>query len=445
MSEKASRFIPMERKSSLIIRDVEKCVHCGSCLDICMKNKESVTRYVQSDSTWNDSCVNCGQCIATCSEGALSSRSYIDEVKKHIADTKKTVIFSISPAVQAGLREAFKLDADILCEGQIIDALRHLGGDYVFDTGFSTDLSIIEEGTAFLMRLYEQKSLPVFTSRCPAFVKHMEREYPEKMVYLSSVKSPISIQGATIKTYVAEQLDLDSASIVNVIVTPCIAKKEEILRAELCDAGVFAGSNNIMDNDYVITTQELAEWIKSEKFDFKCLNTKAVYDNGMGRGSGAAVISENSGGVTEAVLRMLYRVLTGEAEPEDLLAYKSLRGFSQVKGAEVVIKELTLKVAVVYGLDAVNRLISGGYYKTFDFIEVMTCPGGCIGGAGQVNSNIKPDMKTLRKARMDTLYQRDEEMVLHNALDNDEIYTIYNNFYGFPLSALARQLLHTVR
>ena len=445
MSEKSSHDIPVKHKDSLIIKDAKKCMYCGKCLDICMKNINIVTRYLQSSSVGNYVCVNCGKCITVCPKGALSSRSYVNDIKKNIVDTNKTVIFSISPAVQAGLREAFRLGPDLLTEGQIIDALRQLGGDYVFDTGFSADISIIEAGTELLMRLYRQKSLPVFTSSCPAWVKYMEREYPEKAYHLSSVKSPISIQGATIKTYVADQLNLESESIVNVIVAPCIAKKEEIFREELCDVGVLAGSSIVRDNDYVVTTQELVEWIKSEDISFRALDANADYDSYLGKGSGAAVITENSGGVTEAVLRMLYCVLTGEAGPSDLLNYQPVRGFSQVKAAEVVIKEIPLKVAVVCGLDAVDQLMNEEYYKTFDFIEVMTCPGGCVGGAGQSNNIVTLAPWKLRKKRMETLCQMDEIMEIHNALNNEEIAKIYKAFYGFPFSALSRQLLHIFR
>lgn len=445
MSEKSLDCVPVKQDSLSLVKDTEKCVHCGNCLDACMENLDIVRRYIKAGAVGPYPCVGCGQCIAACPEGALGSQSYVGAVRKAIADFNKVVVFSVAPAVRVGLGEAFRLKSGALVEGQIIDALRKLGADYVFDVTFSADLTIIEEGTAFLTRLAGQEDLPVFTSCCPAWVKHMETEYPEKARHLSTAKSPIAMQGATIKSYFAEEKKLNSADIVTVTVAPCTAKKEEIARRELCDASILAGSSLQRDNDYVITTQELAEWMRAEGLDFERLNAAAVYNSFLGRGSGAAVIFGNTGGVMEAVLRMLYRVLTGEPDPLDLLTYEPVRGFSQVKGARLEIGGIPVNVAVVYGLDAADRLIDGGYYRAFDFIEVMTCPGGCISGAGQPRGRIVPVTDGLREARTDALYQADAALPLHNALDNPEIARAYHCFFGQPLSAMARQLLHTNR
>ncbi|SDY23305.1 [FeFe] hydrogenase, group A [Eubacterium barkeri] len=443
MAERTLRCIPVDPGHPTIVKDEDKCVGCGNCLDMCMENVGVVTRYLREGAVGPYPCVGCGQCTTVCPEGALTVRSHVDAVKQAIADPDAIVVFSTSPAVRVGLGDAFGQKPGAFVEGQLVDALRQLGGDYVLDVTFAADLTVMEEGTEFLKRVVEGENLPQFTSCCPAWVRHAENHYPGILPLISTAKSPISMQGATIKTYFAEQMDISAERIVSVAVAPCAAKKAEINRPELRDAGEYLGDGILRDNDYVITTQELAQWMKAEEITFAALNPYVTYDRLLGRGSGGAVIFGNTGGVMEAALRMAYTALTGERAPEELLDYAPVRGLSQVKGAEVAIAGTVIRVAVVHGLDAADRMIEGGYYKAFHFIEVMTCPGGCISGAGQPNAMVIPVPESLRKARIASLYQNDGDVAMRYAMDNPEITKIYNAFYGKPLSAMAKQLLHT--
>lgn len=325
----------------------------------------------------------------------------------------------------------------------MVSAIRKLGADYVFDVAFSADLTIMEEGTEFLGRLLSARGpLPQFTSCCPAWVKYVETFYPERIGNLSSAKSPISMQGAVIKTYFAREKGIDPEKIVNVAVAPCSAKKFEIMRKELGSAGCFMGMPQIRDNDYVLTTSELAEWIASEHIDFEQLEPSA-FDPVLGEGSGAGVIFGNTGGVMEAALRMTYSTVTGK-EPEDLLMeYEPVRGLEQIKETSVTVGEHTVRAAVVYGTRAAGELISSGKIDTYDFVEVMTCPGGCISGAGQPDNGVVPVPDHVRAARIRSLYEADRQRDVRNSMDNKELQRLYEKFLGSPVSGKAEILLHT--
>lgn len=329
-------------------------------------------------------------------------------------------------------------------EGKMVALLRKLGAKYVLDTNFSADLTILEEGTELIRRLTKQtKPLPQFTSCCPAWVKYLEIYHPDMRDNLSTAKSPIGMQGPTVKTYFAKKMNLDPTKIVNVAVTPCTAKKYEIRREEMCDAGKYLGIEGMRDMDYVITTRELAKWAKEENIDFASLEDSS-FDPLMGEASGAGVIFGNSGGVMEAALRTAYEIMTGQNAPADLLNYTPVRGLDDVKEASVEINGMTVNIAVIFGTknasEFIEKMKNGD--KQYHFIEVMTCPGGCIGGGGQPKDT-KYQGDILRAKRIAGLYNRDQSMTLRKSHENPEIKQLYAEFYQEPMSDLAEEMLHT--
>ena len=269
----------------------------------------------------------------------------------------------------------------------------------------------------------------------------MENFHPDKTKYLSSAKSPIGMQGAVIKTYFAHKKHIDPEKIISVAVTPCTAKKAEIAREELCDAGKLLNIEEMRDNDYVITTKELVQWCKEEGMDLGKI-TPSKYDSVLGEGTGAGMIFGNTGGVMEAALRTVYRVLEGKEAPADFYQLRPVRGLNNRKEAEVSIAGKNLRVCILYGTAAAEEFMAedmSGYH----FVEVMTCPGGCISGAGQPDCGSVPVSDAVRKKRIASLYQADERAQYRNSMDNPEIGTIYHEFFKEPLSILSEKLLHT--
>ena len=285
-----------------------------------------------------------------------------------------------------------------LVQGKMVALLRALGVDYVLDTNFAADLTIMEEASELVERITTgNKPLPQFTSCCPAWVKFAETYYPEMLPHISSAKSPIGMQGPTIKTYFAKKMGIDPAKIVNVALTPCTAKKFEIRRDEMRDAGKYLGIDDMRDMDYVITTRELARWAKEENIDFSSLED-SNYDQLMGEASGAGVIFGNTGGVMEAAVRTAYYLITGERPPQNLYQLEAVRGYDGLREASLEIAGITVNLAIVHGTanarKMIDRVKQGG--KPYHFIEVMTCPGGCIGGGGQPK-NFDLDADEIRK------------------------------------------------
>lgn len=441
MNKNIPSHVIIEDTNPSIIRDESLCAECGHCIGVC-KEEIGVYSHYENDEYSLYKCINCGQCVSACPENALSGKEEYHYVKKEIENPDKIVIFSTSPSVRVGLGDCFKDKKGEFVEGEMVTALRKLGADYVFDVTFSADLTIMEEGTEFIKRILSEKSvLPQFTSCCPAWVKFVETFYPDKIPHLSSAKSPIGMQGATIKTYFAKKMNLDPRKIVNVAVTPCTAKKFEIRRKELNDSSKYNNIENMRDTDYVITTKELAKWIEEENIDFNNLN-KSNFDSILGKGTGGGLIFGNSGGVMEAALRTAYKVLTKEEPPENLLNFTPVRGLNNFKEAEITIAGKKLKVAIIHGTVTAEKCILENM-NDYDFIEVMTCPGGCISGGGQPVGNIIPVPDFVRINRIKSLYNEDKKMKLRNSIDNPEIINIYNEFYNSPLSELSEMLLHT--
>ncbi|WP_053984510.1 rubrerythrin [Niameybacter massiliensis] len=436
--------VPIEEENPSIIRNEEKCIKCGMCKNICKDYIEVLGTYDLANTSDRAICIHCGQCANVCPVESITEKKEYTKVKETINDPDKIVIFSTSPSVRVALGEEFGLEDGSFVQGQMVAMLRTLGADYVLDTNFSADLTIMEEATELLERIKTgNKPLPQFTSCCPAWVEFAELYYPDILPHLSTAKSPIGMQGPTIKTYFSKKMDIDSKRIINVAVTPCTAKKFEIRRKEMNAAGRYHGIDDMRDMDYVITTRELAEWAKEENIEFNQLE-ESQYDNLMGEASGAGVIFGNTGGVMEAALRTAYEFILKEKAPQTLYELKPVRGMEEMKEATLTIGEHTLNLAVIYGTGNVRKLIEQlkTNEKQYHFIEVMTCPGGCIGGGGQPKDRAYKGNE-LRQKRVDGLYKRDQYMRKRASHENEEIQKLYETFYGKPLSELAEQMLHT--
>lgn len=436
--------VPIELNNPSIMRDEKLCIKCGQCKEICTNFIGVHDTYNLEDTENIAVCINCGQCANVCPVSSITEKYDYISVKNAIHNKDKVVIFSTSPSVRIALGEEFDMADGSFVEGRMVALLRELGGDFILDTNFAADLTILEEASELIERVTKKTApLPQFTSCCPAWVKYAETYHPDMLEHISSSKSPIGMQGPTIKTYFAKKMGIDPTKIINVAVTPCTAKKFEIIREEMNAAGKYLGIEAMRDMDYVITTRELSKWAKEENINFKSLND-STFDKIMGEASGAGVIFGNTGGVMEAALRTAYKYITGENPPAKLYDLEPVRGMSDVKTAVLPIGDLTIKVAVIYGTKAASKFINT--IKTtkeeFHFVEVMTCPGGCIGGGGQPKGTLlKGD--ELRQKRIDGLYSRDNEMQLRNSYENSEILKLYEEFYKKPLSELAVKLLHT--
>lgn len=434
--------VPIEADNPSIVRNESLCIKCGQCSNVCTSPVGVLGTYALEQTGDRAICIHCGQCANVCPVGSITEVYEYPEVKAAVQDKDKIVIVSTSPSVRVALGEEFGLPKGAFVQGKMVALLRALGVDYVLDTNFAADLTIVEEASELLARIKGEtdKPLPQFTSCCPAWVKFAETYYPELLPHVSTAKSPIGMQGPTIKTYFAQKMGIDPRKIVNVALTPCTAKKFEIRREKMNAAGKKLGIAELRDMDNVITTRELALWAKEAGIDFTSLED-SDFDKFMGEASGAGVIFGNTGGVMEAALRTAYAYLTGEQPPKEILKLEPVRGYDGLREASVEIAGRVINVAVVYGTENVRKLIAGGIEK-YHFIEVMTCPGGCIGGGGQPK-DFAYDADAARKARIDGLYERDAEMELHLSHENKEIQQLYQEFYDTPLSDMAEAMLHT--
>ncbi len=439
-SDKSTLPVDMSNKS--LVRDPNKCILCGDCVRMCKEVQGiGVLDFIGRGScvrvgpafgkNLNEvECVYCGQCATVCPTGALTVKSDIDKVWKAIYDPNKTVVFQIAPAIRTAIGESFGVYDGELAMGKTAAALRRLGVDRVYDTSFAADLTTIEEGTEFLKRLETGEKLPQFTSCCPAWVKYVEQFYPEFVPNLSSCKSPQQMFGALAKKYLPEELGIKREDLFVVSVMPCTAKKFEASRPEFSNEGV-------PDVDAVITTQEVVKMINQGGLVFSELAPEAL-DMPFGFKTGAGVIFGTTGGVTEAVLRL------ASAENKEVsrnYEFHDVRGFDGLKEAEVKIGDKIVRVAVVNGLANTRELlekIKNGQAE-YDIIEVMSCRGGCVGGAGQPLPN---DMSA-RERRKNALYDCDSVQTLHNAADNPFVQETYRKWLKSPNSPVAHKLLHT--
>lgn len=427
-----------------LYRDESACLKCGKCRETC----ETVTGlnefYGVNAKNKPRICLGCGQCINTCGTNALREKSNYKEVFEALNNYDKILVVSTAPAVRVALAEEFGYEAGKYDEGKMISALRMLGFDYVFDITFGADLTTMEETSELIKRIYKKdKPLPMFSSCCPAWVKFVEIFEPELLPHLSTVKSPILMQGTVIKTFFAREKKYKPEDIIHVVITPCTAKKFEITKEELSVAGKFNFIEGVKDVDYILTTRELAHMIRQLNIPYGNLE-EGKYDKIFTRGSGAGVIFGSTGGVTEAVLREMNFMLTGNEPSERLLKLEKVRGLQGVKEYEINIDGGIVKVAVVSGIRNVHNLIQKLKNKEvdYDFVEVMACNGGCIGGGGQPKTQI-PISDELKLKRIEGLYKKDEDLDIRCAHKNPEIKELYNKFLGVPLSDLSKELLHT--
>lgn len=434
--------VPIEADNPSIVRNESLCVKCGQCRNVCTSPIGVLGTYALEQTGDRAICIHCGQCANVCPVDSITEVYEYPEVKAAVEDKDKIVIVSTSPSVRVALGEEFGLPKGAFVQGKMVALLRALGVDYVLDTNFAADLTIVEEASELLARITgaTDKPLPQFTSCCPAWVKFAETYYPELLPHISTAKSPIGMQGPTIKTYFAQKMGIDPRKIVNVALTPCTAKKFEIRREEMNAAGQKLDIPELRDMDNVITTRELALWAKEAGIDFVSLED-SDFDKLMGEASGAGVIFGNTGGVMEAALRTAYAYFTGEQPPKEMLKLEPVRGYDGLREASVELAGRVINVAVVHGTENVRKLVAAGIEK-YHFIEVMTCPGGCIGGGGQPK-DFAYDADAARKARIEGLYERDAEMELHLSHENKEIQRLYQEFYDEPLSELAESMLHT--
>ena len=436
--------VPIEADNPAIRRIENICIKCGQCRDIC-RDYISVLGYYDLSKT-NDTavCIHCGQCANVCPVSSITETPEMDAVIAAAKDPDKVLIVSTSPSVRVSLGEAFGMQRGSFVEGKMIALLRKLGADYVLDTNFAADMTIVEEASELVERLTtHNKPLPQFTSCCPAWVKFAEIYYPELLPNISSAKSPIGMQGPTIKTYFAKKMGIDPKKIVNVALTPCTAKKFEIRRGEMNASARYLDLPGLRDMDHVITTHELADWAKKAGIDFSSLED-SKFDKLMGEASGAGVIFGNTGGVMEAAVRTAYEFVTHEPAPKELYTLEPVRGMQEIREAAVEIGTLRLQLAVIYGTSNVRRFLSMAKEsgKHYDFIEVMTCPGGCIGGGGQPKADVE-ERRTMVDSRIESLYKRDAQMKLRKSHENPELKQLYEEFYRKPLSPIAEEMLHT--
>lgn len=436
--------VPIEEDNVSIMRIEEKCIKCGQCKNVCSDYVSVLGNYDLEKTNDSPICVYCGQCANVCPTGSIVEKYEYPDVIKAILDPEKIVIVNTSPSVRASLGEEFGLEDGAFVEGKMVGLLRKLGVDYVLDTNFAADLTITEEASELIERITKkERPLPQFTSCCPAWVAFAETYYPNLLPHISTVKSPIGMQGPTVKTYFAKKVGIDPNKIINVALTPCTAKKFEIRRDEMNAAGRYYGTPKMRDMDYVITTREVALWARENNIDFLSLED-SKFDAFMGEGSGAGVIFGNTGGVMEAALRTAYEYITKETPPAQLLHLTPVRGMEQIREATVHIADYSVHVAVLYGTANARKIIESLEMgdKKYDFIEVMTCPGGCIGGGGQPkDKQFKGD--SLREKRIESLYRRDDAMEIRASHKNPQIIQLYEEFYGHPLSELAEEMLHT--
>ncbi len=454
----------VDRSSYAIVRDMDKCVLCKRCVRTCIDLQEvgvlEATRrgYSTLISTFMDKpildviCINCGQCINRCPTGALRAKDPSDEIWKAIDDPTKHVVIQTAPSIRAAIGEEFGLPPGHSMTGQMVTALRMIGFDRVFDTNFAADLTIMEEGTELLLRLKRkylfgdpEVKLPQFTSCSPGWIKFIEHYYPEHLDYLSTCKSPQQMFGAIIKTFYAQEMQIDPANIVTVAVMPCTAKKFECNRPEMNASGY-------KDIDYGLTTRELAQMIKEAGIYLPEL-PKSYFDEPFGNASGAGLIFGATGGVMEAALRTVYEIVTGREVPFENLDITPCRGMDGVRQGSVILTDVKdewrflegfeVKFMIAHGTSNARKVMEAlihGELDDYHFVEIMACPGGCIGGGGQPI----PTSPEIRRKRAEAIYNEDKELPIRKSHENPHIKYIYEKFLvDGPCGHISHKLLHT--
>jgi NADP-reducing hydrogenase subunit HndD len=440
-----------EDTSPAILRDVDKCIMCRRCETMCNdvqtvgvlsainRGFESVVAPAFERNLDHSECTYCGQCVAVCPTAALTEVDHTNQVIRLLADPNKTVIVQTAPAVRAALGEEFGMEAGTLVTGKMVASLRRLGFDYVFDTDFAADLTIMEEGAELLDRLTKylngdkEAKLPMLTSCCPGWVSFFEHHFPDMLDIPSTARSPQQMFGAIAKTYFAEKINVKRENLVVVSIMPCVAKKYECTRDE------FSVNGN-PDVDYALSTRELANLIKRANINFNKLPDEE-FDTPMGESTGAAVIFGTTGGVIEAATRSAYELQTGKKLEK--VDFNQLRGMEGIRSAKVDFDGLELNIGIAHGLGNARKLLEDikAGKSQYHAIEIMACPGGCIGGGGQP---LHHGDSSILKARQKAIYQEDSNKPIRKSHENPSIIKLYEEFLGKPLGKKSHHLLHTV-
>lgn len=433
--------------SKAIVRDMDKCIMCRRCETMCNEVQtvgalSAINRGFNAvvspafEVPLEDSvCTHCGQCVAVCPTGALCEAEHNWDIVKQLVDPDKVVVIQTAPAVRAALGEEFGMEPGTLVTGKMVAALKALGFDYVFDTDFAADLTIMEESAELIDRLTKfldgdkDVALPILTSCCPAWVNYFESQFQDLLDIPSSARSPQQMFGAIAKTYFAEKINVPREKMVVTSVMPCLAKKYEASRDELGQ-----------DVDIVISTRELAGLIRQANIDFNNLEEEE-FDQPLGESTGAAVIFGTTGGVIEAATRTAYEKLTGKSLEK--VDFHALRGFEGVRSATVPIGDFDLNIGIAHGLGNARDLleeIRSGNPRNFHAIEIMACPGGCIGGGGQPYHHGNAEILKKRQA---AIYAEDKNKTIRKSHENPAIIELYEKFLDYPMSPKAHKLLHT--
>ena len=447
MTKEELRFKELEKKElsvcASLCRDNSKCILCGKCVQKCqeIQGVDAIGTGHRSNKTEICSvfeklidevaCTFCGQCTNVCPTGAISERNYLQEVKDAINDQNKIVLVQTAPATRVTIGETQGMPPGSLITGKMVAALRRLGFNKVLDTNFGADLTIMEEGTELIGRIQNKGIFPMITSCCPGWIKFIEHFFPEQLEHLSSCKSPHQMFGAVAKTYYAKKNNFDPKNIVVVSIMPCTAKKFEAQRPEMKNLG-------LKDVDYVLTTRELGDWLNSENIKLSELPDE-FYNPILGVSSGAGAVFGATGGVMEAALRTVADIL--ERKDLDKLDYTEVRGMQGIREASLKIAGMDINVAIAHDLKNARKImqdIKDGKSK-YHFIEIMACPGGCIGGGGQPI----PTTQEIIKKRASAIYHQDAILPIRKSHKNPEIIALYKEFLDAPGSDIAHKMLHT--
>lgn len=417
-----NKAVRIDEDNESIKRIKERCINCGRCKTIC--HDEIGINY--NDKCKKAVCINCGQCILNCPVGALVPKYDYKKVLNYLHDTDKIVTISVAPAVRTSIGEGFGLNPGTFLEKELVGALKEIGFDYVFDVTTGADMTVMEEAYELVDRLKNKKTLPMFTSCCPSWVKYLEIYHPDKLNHLSTVKSPIGIQSSIINTYFLNMMNIPKDKIINVVVVPCTAKKYEVKRTEI-------------SMDIAITTSELVLLLKESGIDIKKVKPKE-FDSLLSKGSGGGLIFGRSGGVLESVLRCVNYIITGEDKIIDSLALEENKKSGTINKTTINIGPYKLRVASLQGMKNIEEILKD--LDNYDFIEVMNCPLGCVSGGGQVLSPINK-MDDINIKRALSLDSDDKSNTIRFCYKNPNVINIYQTYLGYPNSPKALKLLHT--
>lgn len=411
-------------ENNVAIKRNDKCINCGMCKTTCIK-REGMDFEDKSEL-----CVNCGQCVQTCPVKALTPKNDM-EILLNAKKSGKILIAYTSPSTRVAFGDIFGLESGAFTQEKLVGFLKQLGFDYVLDTTFAADLTIMEEASELIDRIKNNKTLPMYTSCCPAWVKYAEQFYPEILDHISTCKSPIGMMGMVVQNYFTNIKEIGKENIYTVAITPCTAKKYEINREE------------INGTDLVLTLYELEEYIHEKGIKFEEIKEEN-FDPILGEGSGAGVIFGNTGGVMEAALRTAYYLLTGNDLNSENIEFDSVRGYNGLREANIKIDNLELKVAIIDGMSNAKKVledVKNGNLK-YHYIEIMNCVGGCIGGGGQPKIDVNNEEK-IKNNRIFNLYKRDNSTKVRFSHKNPDIIKIYKDYLNSPLSKISEDLLHT--